>query len=74
MHGFEKSFTFLETTPCDILLTPHPEASDFWDRVEAHRSGTKPDPLVDREACRRLAEKARDELAIRQQEEAAKQR
>jgi metallo-beta-lactamase class B len=74
IHGFEKSFMFLETTPCDILLTPHPEASDFWDRLEAHRRGVKPDPLVDRGACRQLAEKARDELAIRQQEEAAKQK
>jgi metallo-beta-lactamase class B len=74
MRGFKKSFTFLEAAPCDILITPHPEASDFWNRVEGHRSGTKPDPLVDREACRRLAEKARDELAIRQQEEAAKQK
>jgi metallo-beta-lactamase class B len=74
IHGFEKSFTFLETTPCDILLTPHPEASDFWDRVEGHRRGVKPDPLVDRGACRRLAEKARDELAVRQEEEAAKQK
>jgi metallo-beta-lactamase class B len=72
IHGFEKSFAFLETVPCDILITPHPEASDFWDRVEAHQRGAKPDPLVDRAACRQLADKARDELALRQQEEAAK--
>jgi metallo-beta-lactamase class B len=73
MHGFEKSFTFLETTPCDILLTPHPEASDLWNRVEGHRRGAKPDPLVDRGACRRLAEKAREQLAIREHEETDKQ-
>jgi metallo-beta-lactamase class B len=74
MRGFEKSFAFLETTPCDILLTPHPEASDLWDRIEEHRRGTKPDPLVDRGACRKLAEKAREQLAVRQQEEAAGQK
>ncbi len=74
IRGFENSFAFLETTPCDILLTPHAEASDFWHRVAGHRSGVKPDPLVDRGACRRLAEKARGELAIREQEEAVKQK
>jgi metallo-beta-lactamase class B len=72
MHGFENSFTFLETTPCDVLITPHPEASDLWDRMEQHRRGVVPDPLVDRAACRRLAEKARDQLAVREHEEAAK--
>lgn len=74
MRGFEKSFAFLETTPCDILITPHPEASDLWDRTDGHRRGAKPDPLIDRTACRRLAEKAREQLAVRQQEEAAGQK
>jgi metallo-beta-lactamase class B len=74
LHDFEKSFTFLETTPCDILLTPHPEASDLWERIEGHRRATEPDPLVDRTACRRLAEKARDQLAVREHEETARQK
>jgi len=73
IQEFERSFTFLETTPCDILITPHPEASELWDRLELRRHGTVPDPLVDRDACRRLAEKARGELAAREHEEAAKQ-
>jgi metallo-beta-lactamase class B len=72
VHGFEKSFAFLETTPCDILITPHPEASELWDRIEGHRRGIKPDPLVDQGACRRLAQKAQDRLAVREHEEAAK--
>lgn len=74
MHGFEKSFAFLQTTPCDILLTPHPGASELWDRMEEHQRGTKPDPLIDRTACRRLAEQAREGLAAREHEEATKQR
>jgi metallo-beta-lactamase class B len=74
MRGFEKSFAFLQTVPCDILITPHPEASDLWDRIEGHRSGVVPDPLIDRGACRRLAEKARSQLAIREREEAAQQK
>jgi len=71
IDDFEKSFTFLETVPCDILLTPHPEASDLWARIERHRHGTVPDPLIDREACGRLAKKARGDLAVREREEAA---
>jgi metallo-beta-lactamase class B len=70
--GFEKSFTFLETTPCDILLTPHPDASDLWDRIAGHQRGISPHPLVDRDACRNLAASARDQLAAREREEAAR--
>lgn len=73
-HAFEKSFTFLQTTPCDILITPHPEASDLWGRIEGHQSGIVPDPLIDRGACRRLADKARSQLATREQEEATQQK
>lgn len=72
LHGFENSFTFLETTPCDILITPHPETSNLWDRMEQHRRGLEPDPLVDRAACQRLAENARGQLAVRKREEADK--
>lgn len=71
IHSFDKSFTFLESTSCDILLTPHPDASDLWNRMEAHRRGAKPDPLVDQTACRKLAAKAREQLAVREREETA---
>ncbi len=74
IHDFEKSFTFLETTPCDILITPHPEASGLWDRIEQHRHGTEPDPLIDRRACQRLAEQSRAQLAAREAEEAARKK
>jgi metallo-beta-lactamase class B len=33
--GFEKSSNFLRTTPCDILITAHPQASASWDRLHA---------------------------------------
>jgi hypothetical protein len=59
LASFEKSFNFLETEPCDILLTPHGEASDFWARVEAHKRGVDPDPMIDPGACKRLAASAR---------------
>ena len=49
---FEKSFTVVDTLPCDILITPHPEASDFYARVDKGA-------LIDPSACRRLADASR---------------
>jgi metallo-beta-lactamase class B len=54
---FERSFKFLENAPCDILLTPHPEFSKLWQRLE--RRTSNPDAFVDPSACRRLAESSR---------------
>ncbi len=56
---FEPSFMLLERLPCDILITPHPAASSFWERR------TSPDGLVDRTACQRYATTARQRLAQR---------
>jgi metallo-beta-lactamase class B len=72
MAGFEKSFNFLETVPCDVLITPHPEASNFWDRTDAHERGVTPDPLIDTGACKRLAAAARENLKKRLETEQAK--
>jgi metallo-beta-lactamase class B len=33
IHDFEHGFSFLESLPWDVLLTPHPSASDLWERV-----------------------------------------
>lgn len=52
--SFEHSFDVLEHLPCDVLLTPHPSASGLWER-----------PLVDPEACKRLAADSRAALAKR---------
>jgi len=71
-HGedFEGSFSFLESAPCDILITPHPEASDLWKRLD--QRAVKPDALVDPAACRSLAENARERLKQRLAAESAK--
>ena len=69
LDDFEKSFKFLETTPCDILITVHPGVSNLWERVEARQRGTTPDPMVDSGACRELAAKARAQLRQRIEEE-----
>jgi metallo-beta-lactamase class B len=70
---FEKSFAFLETTPCDILITTHPEVSLLWERLEERGKGTSPDPMVNSGACRKLAEEGRQQLRERLAEERRKQ-
>jgi metallo-beta-lactamase class B len=65
LDDFEKSFTFFETTPCDILITAHPEFSALWDRLAARERGTKPDLMIDSTACRRYAASGREKLRQR---------
>jgi len=72
MQDFEQSFTFLDSTPCDVLLTPHPEASDLWDRLDKRNQGTTPNPMVDPSACKELAVTARAALQKRIASEQAK--
>lgn len=72
LDDFENSYKFLETTPCDILITAHPGVSSLWERLEARQSETTPDPMVDREACRELATKSRAQLRQRIDEERKK--
>jgi metallo-beta-lactamase class B len=68
LADFEVSFHFLETTPCDVLLTPHPETSGLWDRVSPG-GGVPPSPLADPASCKQLAANAREKLRERQSDE-----
>lgn len=67
---FERSHALLERLPCDILITPHPGASGFWERVAARERGAT-DAMIDREGCRRYAANARQQLTRRIQTERA---
>jgi metallo-beta-lactamase class B len=69
LDDFEKSFKFLETAPCEILITVHPEVSGLWDRVDARQRGITPDPMINSTACRQLAELGRERLRQRIAEE-----
>jgi metallo-beta-lactamase class B len=71
VQAFEKSFAFLKITPCDILVTAHPEASNFWERVDGHNKGLRPDPIIDAAACRALADGAEKQLRERIARESA---
>jgi metallo-beta-lactamase class B len=61
---FERGFATLERMRCDILITPHPAASGWWERVAARDAGSS-SALIDQEACRRYANGARAALAKR---------
>jgi len=63
--AFERGFALLEGLRCDLLITPHPGASAFWERVDAQK-------LIDPEACRRYAAAGRRQLARRLEAEAAR--
>ncbi len=72
MQDFDQSLTFLETTPCDILLTPHPEASALWDRLDKRNQGITPDPIIDPSACKTFATTARAAIQKRVATETAR--
>lgn len=69
VKSFEKSFETLSQLPCDVLLTPHPEVSDLWQRLEKSQTAGR-EAFADHEACRRLVEKSRLMLKKRLEQEA----
>jgi metallo-beta-lactamase class B len=62
--AFERGLDVIRSLSRDILLTPHPGASDLWSRLAARDAGD-PDALFDRTACVRYAESAREQLMAR---------
>lgn len=70
-HDFEKSFATLNSLPCDILLTPHPDVSNMWERL-AQRDKGDPNAFVDTSACKRFSATSREDLAKRLASEAHK--
>ena len=61
---FEKSIAFLRKTPCDLLLTPHPDASGLWDRIAKRDAGDR-NALIERGQCSRYANRAETGLRAR---------
>jgi metallo-beta-lactamase class B len=66
---FERSYSFLDSTPCDILITPHPDFSNLWQRLAQRNS--IPDSLIEPYACQELAESSRQRLKARLASEAS---
>jgi metallo-beta-lactamase class B len=66
---FEGSFSAIAELDCDVMISTHPDASQFFERVEAYTSG-KPGALLDSNSCKNYAQLAREKLALRLQSEA----
>lgn len=71
LAAFRRSIATVAALPCDILLTPHPDASDFWKRVRHGKSGAGAPQLIDGGACRRYARADMKALAARVAQERA---
>ena len=53
--AFHRSFATVAGLPCDILITPHPEASGFLQKVAARDRDHTADALIEPGACRTYA-------------------
>jgi metallo-beta-lactamase class B len=62
VEDFRKSIATVAALPCDILLTPHPDQSNFWDKVQRRQAGAHPDALIDTGACKAYAADAEQNL------------
>jgi metallo-beta-lactamase class B len=71
LKQFDKSFATLTSVPCDILVSPHPSASKFWERVDARDSQGKRDALLDPSACDMYVAAFREGLRKRLAQESA---
>ncbi len=65
LEDFRRSFAVLSALPCDILLTPHPDASDMYGRLARRDSGADPEAFIKPNACRAYAAAARANLERR---------
>ncbi len=63
VQSFEKSYKRLEALPCDILLTPHPNQSQLFERLDKGKPNTE--AVKDAEGCRKYVATAREALAKR---------
>lgn len=65
--AFRDTLARVAALDCDILVTPHPSASQLWSRIGPRANA----PLVDHDACRVYARKASERLDKRLTDEAA---
>jgi metallo-beta-lactamase class B len=71
LRDFERSFKTMETLPCDILVTVHPNAAQLWEKMAAREAGKN--PLLSSGACKAYAELSRTALQKRLAEEGGRQ-
>ena len=68
LASFRKTLDTVAALPCDVLVTPHPAASDLWNRIGPRANR----PLANASACRDYAATGRRNLDARLAEESAK--
>lgn len=68
LAAFRRSIDTIAALPCDIVLSPHPGASDMFERIGPHATR----PLVDRNGCRAYAAAGAAKLDARLLEERTK--
>jgi metallo-beta-lactamase class B len=54
LQAFKATLQKVARLPCDILITPHPSASDLWQRLDQEANKK----LVNKQACQQYAHKA----------------
>jgi len=72
--AFRKSIATVAALPCDILLTPHPDASGFWEKMARRKSPSDTAPLIDPQACRNYAADAAKNLDAKLAQERANEK
>ncbi|MGB6145324.1 MAG: subclass B3 metallo-beta-lactamase [Rhodanobacter sp.] len=63
--AFRRSFATVAALPCDILITPHPEASGFMQKIAARDREHDSAALIDAGACRAYAAAAQPRFEAR---------
>ena len=63
LQSFEKSYKRLEALPCEVLLTPHPDQSQLFERLD--KGATNTEAVKDVEGCRKYVAAARKKLSER---------
>ena len=71
LEQFEKSYKTLDSLTCDILITPHPEISNLWQRLEKRESQGDRDALINISACDMYVDASRERLRKRLAQENA---
>lgn len=70
--AFRHAIAVAAALPCDILMTPHPDASGFWQKVSKRSSEIDTAPFIERRACRDYAATAAAMLEVRLAQEPVK--
>jgi metallo-beta-lactamase class B len=67
----EASIAKVESLPCDVIISPHPDQSNLFERMQAVPDD-KPEGIKDDAGCRKYAQGARERFKVRLENEASR--